>query len=83
MINQAAVDKLKPGVMLVNTSRGALIDTDACARGRHHIICGHIGLDNTFYHYYHPLTPLCWLTRVEAHSLIPMLAQEVDITCGQ
>ena len=33
MIDQAAVDKMKKGVMLVNTSRGALIDTDACAKG--------------------------------------------------
>lgn len=33
MIDQAAVDKMKTGVMLVNTSRGALVDTDACATG--------------------------------------------------
>ena len=33
MIDQIAVDKMKKGVMLVNTSRGALIDTDACAKG--------------------------------------------------
>lgn len=33
MINAAAIDKMKPGVMIVNTGRGGLIDTEALIQG--------------------------------------------------
>lgn len=45
MINADSIDKMKPGVMLINTSRGALIDTvaviDALKSGR----IGSLGMD--------------------------------------
>ncbi|MBW8883646.1 MAG: 2-hydroxyacid dehydrogenase, partial [Planctomycetia bacterium] len=45
MISRAAIQRMKPGVMLINTSRGALIDTPAVIEG---LKSGHIrylGLD--------------------------------------
>lgn len=33
MINASAIDKMKPGVMIVNTGRGGLIDTEALIQG--------------------------------------------------
>lgn len=45
MINSDAIDKMKPGVILVNTSRGALISTDDLIKGiRKHVFSG-VGLD--------------------------------------
>lgn len=45
MINSAAIEKMKDGVILVNTSRGALISTDDLIWGiRHHKFAG-VGLD--------------------------------------
>jgi D-lactate dehydrogenase len=45
MINRAAIHRMQRGVMLINTSRGALIDTPAVIEGlkRGHI--GYLGLD--------------------------------------
>src|SRR5262245_54204358 len=45
MISHAAIHRMKRGVMLINTSRGALIDTRAVIEGlkSHHI--GYLGLD--------------------------------------
>jgi len=45
LIDRQAIAKMKPGVMLINTSRGALIDTSAVlsALKEHHI--GYLGLD--------------------------------------
>jgi D-lactate dehydrogenase len=40
MINKETIKKMKPGVMLINTSRGGLIDTKALIKG---LINGHIG----------------------------------------
>lgn len=40
LINDEAIDKMKPGVIFVNTGRGALVDTQALIRG---IISGKIG----------------------------------------
>ncbi|MBI4623054.1 MAG: 2-hydroxyacid dehydrogenase [Verrucomicrobia bacterium] len=40
LINAAAIARMKPGVMLINTSRGALIDTRALLHG---LKTGHIG----------------------------------------
>ncbi|ABD82123.1 2-hydroxyacid dehydrogenase [Saccharophagus degradans] len=45
MINQAAIDKMKPGVMLINTSRGGLVDTSAVIRALKNKKIGHLGLD--------------------------------------
>ncbi len=45
MINRAAIHRMKPGVMLINTSRGALIDTPAVIEGLKNGHIGHLGLD--------------------------------------
>ena len=45
MINAAAINKMKPGVMLINTSRGALIDTAALLEGLKARKIGYAGLD--------------------------------------
>jgi D-lactate dehydrogenase len=40
LVNAAAIARMKPGVMLINTRRGALVDTAALIAG---LKCGHIG----------------------------------------
>lgn len=40
LIDAAAIERMKPGVMLINTSRGAVVDTRALIQG---LECGHIG----------------------------------------
>lgn len=45
LINDEAVASVKPGVMLINTSRGALIDTAAVTRGLKSGQIGYLGLD--------------------------------------
>lgn len=40
LINQAAIEKMKPNVILVNTSRGEIVDTDDLLAG---LRCGRIG----------------------------------------
>jgi D-lactate dehydrogenase len=40
MINIESIKKMKPGVMLINTSRGGLVDTKALIEG---LVSGHIG----------------------------------------
>jgi len=45
LIDAAAVRRMKPGVMLVNTSRGAVIDTRAVIRGLKEGRIGALGLD--------------------------------------
>ena len=45
MIGEAAVSMMKPGVMLVNTSRGALIDTRAVVDGLKSGRIGALGID--------------------------------------
>ena len=40
MINAESIMKMKPGVMLINTSRGALVETQALIKG---LLSGHIG----------------------------------------
>ncbi len=45
LINRAAIAKLKRGVMLINTSRGALIDTREVIRGLKSGQIGYLGLD--------------------------------------
>ncbi|NOU49314.1 2-hydroxyacid dehydrogenase [Pseudoalteromonas sp. JBTF-M23] len=45
MIDDNAFAKMKPGVMLINTSRGALIDTKACIRALKNKTLGYLGLD--------------------------------------
>jgi len=45
LINAAAINKMKPGVMLINTSRGALIDTKALVDGLKSGKIGYAGLD--------------------------------------
>ena len=45
LINAQAVQEMKKGVMLINTSRGALIDTKAVVNGLKSGKVGHLGLD--------------------------------------
>jgi D-lactate dehydrogenase len=45
LIDAAAVAQMKPGVMLINTSRGALLDTPAVIEGLKSGIIGYVGLD--------------------------------------
>ena len=45
LINDAAIAAMKPGVMLINTSRGAVIDTRAVIRGLKSGQIGALGLD--------------------------------------
>ncbi|EAQ80689.1 2-hydroxyacid dehydrogenase [Blastopirellula marina] len=45
LINAQSIDKLKPGVMLINTSRGALVDTKAAIEGLKSGQIGYFGLD--------------------------------------
>ena len=45
LIDAAALDKMRPGVMLVNTSRGALIDTRAVIEGLKDGRVGNLALD--------------------------------------
>jgi D-lactate dehydrogenase len=45
LINDDAVARMKPGVMLINTSRGALVDTLAVIRGLKSGKIGYVGLD--------------------------------------
>ncbi len=45
MINREAIEKMKPGVMIINTSRGALIDTGALLDGLKSGAIGFAGLD--------------------------------------
>jgi D-lactate dehydrogenase len=45
IIDEEALQKVKPGVMIVNTSRGALIDTPAAIRALKDGRIGHLALD--------------------------------------
>lgn len=45
LIDSAAIEKMKDGVMLINTSRGALIDTSAAIEGLKSGKIGYLGLD--------------------------------------
>jgi D-lactate dehydrogenase len=45
IVNQASLSKMKRGVMIVNTGRGALIDTPAVIRGLKNGHIGYLGLD--------------------------------------
>lgn len=45
LINANAIDQMKPGVMLINTSRGALIDTKAVIQGIKSGKVGYLGID--------------------------------------
>jgi D-lactate dehydrogenase len=45
LINENAIDRMKPGVMLINTSRGALLDTPAVIEGLKTEKIGLLGLD--------------------------------------
>ncbi len=45
LIDEAALAKMKPGVMIINTSRGALVDTPAVIEGLKNRHVGHLGLD--------------------------------------
>lgn len=45
LIDDAAIARMKPGVMLVNTSRGAVVDTRAVIRGLKSGQIGALGLD--------------------------------------
>ncbi|MFN3217631.1 MAG: 2-hydroxyacid dehydrogenase [Acidimicrobiales bacterium] len=45
LIDDEAIARMKPGVMLINTSRGALVDTEAVVRGLKSGHIGYVGLD--------------------------------------
>jgi D-lactate dehydrogenase len=45
LIGRAAIERMKPGVMLINTSRGALVDTPAVIDGLKSGRIGYLGLD--------------------------------------
>jgi len=45
MICTSAIDRMKPGVMLINTSRGALVDAQAAIDGLKSGRIGYLGLD--------------------------------------
>ena len=45
LIDAAAVERMRPGVMLINTSRGAVVDTRALIGGLKAGRIGHLGLD--------------------------------------
>jgi D-lactate dehydrogenase len=45
MIGKAAIERMKPGVMLINTSRGALVDTPAAIEALKSGKIGYLGLD--------------------------------------
>jgi D-lactate dehydrogenase len=45
LIDRAAVQRMKPGVMIINTSRGAVIDTRAVIAGLKTGAVGHLGID--------------------------------------
>ena len=45
LINDASLGQMRPGVMLINTSRGAVVDTRAVVRALKSGKIGHLGLD--------------------------------------
>ncbi|MBQ4848839.1 2-hydroxyacid dehydrogenase [Pseudoalteromonas sp. MMG012] len=45
LLDEQAFGKMKPGVMLINTSRGALIDSKACICALKNQTVGYLGLD--------------------------------------
>lgn len=45
LVNAAAIEHMKPGMMLINTSRGGLIDTQAVVRGLKSKQIGALGMD--------------------------------------
>ena len=45
LINDEAISQMKPGVMLINTSRGGLVDTKAIIKGLKSRTIGHLALD--------------------------------------
>lgn len=45
LIDNRAIARMKPGVMLINTSRGAVLDTKAIIRGLKQGSIGYLGLD--------------------------------------
>jgi D-lactate dehydrogenase len=45
LVNAGSIQRMRPGVMLVNTSRGAVIDTKAVIDGLKSGIIGYLGLD--------------------------------------
>jgi D-lactate dehydrogenase len=45
LINAQAIEQMKPGVMLINTSRGGLIDTKAAIAGIKSAKIGYLGID--------------------------------------
>lgn len=45
LINAEAIAQMKPGVMLINTSRGGLVDTKAVIAGIKSVKIGYLGID--------------------------------------
>ncbi len=45
LINKSLIEKMKPGVMIINTGRGAIIDTEAVMEGLKSQKIGYVGLD--------------------------------------
>lgn len=45
LVNAEAIERMKPGVMLINTSRGGTVDTEAVVQGLKSGKIGYVGLD--------------------------------------
>ncbi|MFT4202296.1 MAG: 2-hydroxyacid dehydrogenase [Chitinophagaceae bacterium] len=45
LVNENSIAKMKPGVMLINTSRGGLVDTQAAIKALQSRHIGHLGID--------------------------------------
>ncbi len=69
LINKQTIAQMKPHIMLINTSRGALIDTDAIITALKSSEIGALGLDVTNKNPHYSLK----IDRVYFSKMIPLL----------